>query len=266
MSKIVNPAGKTNLFTTAGAAITDSNQPNNQQVSIAGPGTVNNDSGQLRVSSPLIDSNVISPGLIPWIQTATLGTPGGPPTENTASTSFAYTLDEGQTLNNRYGLEVGHYVLTSKGRLAQVTSVTTDVLTLNVGADDRADFFNDTIASEVLKTVDQTLIIKNREGNFVGINTTSELGGFANTALRGGASEPNRAVNNSETIRGVSIGEAIRSNYWHDYSGMWTTAPSGLNETSITNPTLDTAFSGLGRITFGYGGSPTNANYSRPYN
>lgn len=95
----------------------------------------------------------------------------------------------------------------------------------------------------------------------IAIQTTDTIRGTSNTAILGGATEPNRDVNNAVEIRGDGVASAIRAGYWHEYSGTWTTDPTAVNETAIIQPQVDSAYSGTGRVTYQYGaGSPGNAN------
>lgn len=159
-------------------------------------------------------------------------------------------------------LNVGDYLLTNQNKLISVVTVPSDTtIQVDIQQDERTDFITGSSGAGLIEKVDNDAIKGAREGEFMAIGLADNIAGSANTAILGGSTEPNRGLHASESTRTVRTATAIRSGHWNEYSGEWSTEPVNADDTSIIKSNVDTAYSGDNRVTYLYGGSPTNSSY-----
>ena len=264
-TKIANSAAGNTIFDVNGSAITSSTQPTNNQTSSVGAGTSSSYRGQVRLGADSFEN-------FPETRYSSLAyiVENGDTTPDGSQVQLSGLISANGGAWTRYGIPTGvsavapndifvsgDRVITDRGHMLTLNEVTATGVVFN--APYNTGYF--TNSTPYIFDMPQDIMKGSRKNVYAAIGVDATFAGDSNTAsvLRSGSTEPNRSVNAREAVRTVQTASAIRAGHWNEFAGDWDTDPTGVNDTAIFKLGIDSAYSGLGRVTYQYGGAtPTN--------
>lgn len=260
-TKIVNPTGETRFYTTAGAAIGSTTQPNNVESTATGPGTVSTSTGDVRNSSIVKKQELtINRNTFPsdTLTANDLFGGAGFTTSGTNDDGVTYTSNVGDTESlNDSGVAAGDLIYVA-GYITKLVSLSADEITY-----EQIPVAAGSVDGNTLYILKRDLLKGDAVGQYVGIMLAEELRGAANTAILSGTTGPDRGVNKTEKIRTTRTATAINAGYWDKLNGAWTTKPTVADDSTDLTITSDNAPTDSGKVTFLSGSAtPTNTAYN----
>lgn len=255
-NKLVNSSVADTLFTINGSAISSTTQPTNSKSTV-----------YASISNTATASNVVqgNPDLDVQETRQKSLRPLGSQTTNPSAT-FSGVVANGVNTKVQYhgGTALNTYfseddiVLVNDVGFAKVVSVEASGVTVNI---DSTASGNISSTNPVQIVSSNYLTASRNDTNNNGImGYTSQIIGAANTAIQGGATAPNKAINRTNNLITRRVGTAIRNNQWSAVSGKFTTEPSNDSADYVATISGDKPASGIYRMTYEFGSTiPTSS-------